>query len=169
MKKIISIVSVLALSCACIFAASYDGRTSVGINYSYDDGSYFGLSTDTVGYVNDGPVGFYIGTDADFRIGDISAWNINMIVGPSYSYSFGDSNVSFEIAGGISASCTSFELFSFGLGGYAGAAWAFSDSAELLLGAKMGSNFVNIPLDNPSISTSGDFYITPQLAIGFTY
>lgn len=170
MKKIISIVSVLALSCACIFAATYDGRTSVGINYSFDYGvNGFGLTTDTVGYINDAPVGYYVGTDADFTIGDVSLWNINMIVGPAYSYEFEGTNVSFEVAGGLSASTTSFELFSFGVGAYAGAAWSFSDSAELLLGAKMGSNFVNIPLNNPSVYTSGDFYITPQLAIGFNY
>ena len=168
MKKILSVLSILTLASVCLFA-SFDGRSSVGINYSYDDVNYFGLTTDSVGYSTTSPVGYYIGTDADFKIGDITFWTINMILGPSYRYTFGESGVTFEVALGLSANGNSASLFSFGVGSYTGVSYSINENLDLLMGVKMGSNFVNIPLNNPSVTLDGDFYVTPNFALGFKY
>ena len=44
----------------------------------------------------DCPVGYYAGLNAEFNLKDVDNWKIGMIVGPSYSYSFGDSDVSLD-------------------------------------------------------------------------
>lgn len=169
-KKIILFTVVLALSGACLFA-SFNGRSTIGVNYSYEGGNYFGLSTDHTGFINNGPVGYFVGVDADFGFAGTPGYRINMLIGPTYKYRFKDIPMSIEVAAGASlgGSSTS-NVFSFGLGGYIGAAYAINNSIELLLGAKLGSNFVEVPLSEPSaIHVAGDFYVTPQLAIGFTY
>lgn len=168
-KKIISVSLVLALSCACLFA-SFAGRSSIGVNYSYEDGNYLGLSTDHIGFINNAPVGYFIGADADFGIAGTPGWRINMLIGPAYRYFFSDVPISVDIAAGLSlGGASKSSSLDFGLGAYLGAAWAVTDHMEVLLGAKLGSNFVDINLDNPAIGIKGDFYVTPQIALGFTY
>ncbi len=169
MKKKILVLAIVSLMCVSAFAA-VEGRTSVGLNYSYNDGNFFGLTTDTVGFINDCPVGYYIGTDADFGIGNVSAYKIQMQFAPVYRYMIANTAMSIDLALGLSASYVEADLFKFGIGGYLGAEYRVSDIVSLMVGAKMGSDFVNIPLEsNPEVTVDGDFYVTPYLAVGFCY
>lgn len=67
MKKVLMVLMVLAVSLG-LFAADFEGRTNLGLNYSYRDGRNMGgMSVDNFGLVGDCPVGYYIGADADFN------------------------------------------------------------------------------------------------------
>ncbi len=169
MKKKIIVLALIALVCASAFAA-VDGRTSIGLNYSYNDGNYFGLTTDTVGFINNSSIGYYIGTDAAFGIGNVNAYKIHMQFAPVYRYMIANTAMSIDLALGLSASYVDADLFKFGVGGYLGAEYRVNELTSLMIGAKMGSDFVNIPLkNNPDVTIEGDFYITPYIGVGFCY
>ena len=86
MKKRILIIALLTVVAASSAFASFDGFTSVGVNYEFRDGEHMGgLSSLTFGYVNDCPVGYLISVNADFNLADKSM-AIGMLVGPSYRY-----------------------------------------------------------------------------------
>jgi len=167
MKRLLVFIIVSALVCFSAFA-SFEGRTSVGINYAYNDGNMTGISVDNVGYIN-GDVGYYIGVDTDFDVNDIDVFRIGMIAGPSYQYHFYDVNMSVEISGGLSADYKNKDLFRFGIGGYIGAVWHFAPKMNIILGTKLGSDFVSVDLSDNNWDISGDFFVIPMLSIGFKY
>lgn len=169
MKRIL-IMMLASLVCCCGLFASFDGFTTFGPSYSFHDGNnYMGLDSDSFGFVNDCPVGYYAGLNAEFNLKDVDNWKIGMIVGPSYSYSFGDSDVSLDVALGLSMEGTSLGFFSFGVGGYIGADWRMNSIFGLGIGTQIGSNFVDVNLDNGKFGVSGDFYVSPTLSAIFYY
>ena len=100
MKRTV-LVLICALSASCALFASFDGHSSLSGVYDYNDGThYLGIGSDSFGFVNDFPLGYYAGIDASFSTQDISDWRIGMIAGPAYSYDFGDSGVSCDVAAG---------------------------------------------------------------------
>lgn len=169
MKKVL-IMLVASLVCCCGLFASFDGFTTVGPSYSFHDGkNYMGLNSDNFGFVNDGPVGYYAGINAEFNLKDVNDWKIGMLVGPSYRYSFGESGVSLDIALGLSMEGTNLGFFSFGVGGYIGADWRINNVFGLGIGTQIGSNFVDVNLANGKFGVSGDFYVSPTLSAIFYY
>lgn len=167
MKKIITILIVSCVLTTGLFA--FDGNTSASFAYSYNDkGNYLGLSSDSVGYVNNSSFGYYVGTEALFNVKNIEDWKINMLAGPSYRYSFGTSNVSLNVSLGLSASGNKYD-FSFGLGSFWGAIWKFNNVFGLNIGTKFGSNFVEVPFNGEGISVTPNFYVTPVIGFNFYY
>lgn len=129
MKRTV-LVLICALTASCALFASFDGHSSLSGVYTYNDGThYLGIGSDSFGFVNDFPLGYYAGIDASFSTQDISDWRIGMIAGPAYSCDFGDSGVSCDVAAGISMDGTP-DAFSFGLGGYIGARWKRDGSLD---------------------------------------
>ncbi len=169
MRKALLIMCIALIASTGVFA-SFDGRTSAGINYSYDKGNEFGMSVDSIGYINEGIIGYYIGVDADFSFSDISLFDISLLAGPAYRYRFNDAPVDFELAIGISGNTTAESILSFGLGAYAGIAWHCTELVDLLAGVKLGSNFVELSFaDGFQSGVKGNFYVTPVIAAGFAY
>lgn len=102
MKRTVFVL-ICALSASCALFASFDGHSSLSGVYTYNDGThYLGIGSDSFGFVNDFPLGYYAGIDASFSTQDLSDWRIGMIAGPAYSCDFGDSGVSCDVAAGIS-------------------------------------------------------------------
>lgn len=168
MKRTV-LVLICALSASCALFASFDGHSSLSGVYTYNDGThYLGIGSDSFGFVNDFPLGYYAGIDASFSTQDVSDWRIGLIAGPAYSYDFGDSGVSCDVAAGISMDGT-LDAFSFGLGGYIGASWKLNGVFGFGIGASLGSNFVEVALDDGSFSLDGDFFVTPSLSAIFYY
>ena len=167
MKKVITILLVSIVVSTALFA--YDGKTSATFAYSYNDGeNYLGISSDSTGYFNNSSFGYYIGTDALFSVKSIQDWRINMLVGPAYKYSFGQSGVNLNVSLGVSASGTP-NAFSFGLGSFWGAEWQFAKHFGLTTGAKLGSNFVEVPFNGGSMALKPNFYVTPFIGMEFYY
>lgn len=160
---------VTTVCCSGLFA-SFEGFTTVNPTYTFTDGkNYMGISSDSFGFVNGSPIGYYGGVDAVFKLGDASDWKIGMLVGPSYSYGFADAGVNVNIALGLAAEGSSFGFFSFGLGGYLGADWKVTDVFGLGIGTQIGSRFVDVNLNDGDFSISGDFFISPRVSVVFYY
>ena len=101
MKKVFSILLVSVVLISALMA--FDGNTSASMSYSFEDGNNMGLSSENTGYFGSSNLGYYVGVDAVFDLTDISDWNVGMIVGPSYRYSFSESGVTAALALGVSA------------------------------------------------------------------
>ena len=157
---LISIVMVTALS-------AYEGSTSVSFAYTYEEGNKIGISSDTAGYF-DSSLGFYLGVESVFNVKDFSDWEVGLIVGPSYSYSFSGTGVSIIASVGLSGEST-MDHCAFGIGSYFGGEWRETERFGLGVGVKLGNNFVSIPFDNPSITTNSRFFVTPIVGVEFYY
>ena len=165
---IIALVTVLATSSAI---ASFDGLTSVGVNYEFRDSEHMGgLSSLTFGYVNDCPVGYLISVNADFNIAD-NARTIGMLVGPSYRYLLSNVPMSIDVAIGASLAeqYIGTGIFDLGIGGYIGATYYLNNAIALLIGCNLGYGMLGVNLDTGDTGFSGDFYVSPILSIGFGY
>ena len=117
MKKVFSILLVSVVLISALMA--FDGNTSASLAYSFEDGNNLGLSSENTGYFGSSNLGYYIGIDSVFNVTDISDWEVGMIAGPSYRYSFSESGVTATLALGVSAEGSK-DLFAFGVGAYAG-------------------------------------------------
>ena len=167
MKKVITLLLVSVVITTGLFA--FDGQTSANFAYSYNDNNhYLGISSDSVGFFNNSSFGYYVGTDALFNVQNINEWNINMLVGPSYRYSFGQTGVNLNVSLGVSASGSP-TSFSFGLGSFWGAEWQFVKNIGLTVGTKIGSNFVEVPFNGDKVTLTPDFYVTPSIGLNFYY
>lgn len=128
MKKTIEITLMAICLCASLSAAC-DGRSTVGLAYTWDGDNRIALTSDHTGYFTNensqvwGDWGYYVGLDAGFAFTDVSNWDISMIVGPAYRYHLPDVPMDIEAALGISADADSADVLSFGIGGYIGAAY----------------------------------------------
>ena len=170
-KKFLVFAAVLFIA-ASVFAVSFTGISSVGGNYTFRDGEHLGgLSSQNFGYINDCPVGYFVGVNADFNLQDDMNWALNMIVGPSYSYMFSNVPMSVDVALGLSLSGEWIETSEFGLGigGYLGTTWHMNEMVALFLGCSLGYDMLGVSLDTGDTYFSGDFFVSPSLAIGFTY
>lgn len=171
MKKII-LIAIISLSLAAgVYAAAFDGLTSIGVNYEYRDGMYLGgLSSQTFGYVNDYPVGYFVSVNADFNLGD-DTLSIGMLVGPSFRYMFSNVPMSIELAVGASLAGQAFweSLFELGIGSYIGATYYINDTIALLIGCNIGYDMLGVDLNTAAAVFSGDFYVSPSLSVGFRY
>ena len=144
MKKRILIIALLTVVAASSAFASFDGFTSVGVNYEFRDGEHMGglssltfgdgehmggLSSLTFGYVNDCPVGYLISVNADFNLAD-KAMAIGMLVGPSYRYLLSNVPMSIDVAIGASLAgqYIGTEIFNLGIGGYIGATYYLNNA-----------------------------------------
>ena len=165
MKKAIIAVLVSLIAVSGLFA--FDGNTSAGVAYSFDNGHYMGLSSDSTGFFG-GSLGYYGGADALFDLTDINNWKIDIMTGPAYRYAFGESGVKLTVAPALSFTGTT-TLFSAGLGGYIGADYHFTDNFGMGIGVKLGSNFLNWTYNDLKFSLSGDFFVTPSLKAVFFY
>ena len=157
---LISIVMVTALS-------AYEGSTSVSFAYTYEEGNKIGISSDTAGYF-DSSLGFYLGVESVFNVKDFSDWEVGLIVGPSYSYSFSGTGVSIIASVGLSGEST-MDHCAFGIGSYFGGEWRVTERFGLGVGVKLGNNFVSIPFDDPSITANSRFFVTPIVGVEFCY
>ena len=185
MKKRILIIALLTVVAASSAFASFDGLTSVGVNYEFRDGEHMGgLSSLTFGYVNDCPVGYLISVNADFNLADKSM-AIGMLVGPSYRYLLSNVPMSIDVAIGASLAgqYIGTETFDLGIGGYIGATYYLNNAIggyigatyylnnaiALLIGCNLGYDMLGVDLDTGDVGFSGDFYVSPSLSIGIRY
>lgn len=169
-RRILSLSSVLVLSCTCLFA-SFSGRSMLGVDYSFvSGGSAIGITADHIGFFGEVPAGCYLGADADFSISEPGIWHINLIAGPSWRRALVSAGVPvyLELAGGFSMGVGSNGDLGFGLGAYAGFSWFVSDSLSLQLGAKLGNNFISLPLSGEG-GIVNEWYLKPQLTLGWSY
>lgn len=166
MKKILTVLLLSLVITAGLFA--FDGSSSASFTYSYDGNNYLGISSDSIGFFNNSNFGYYGGVDALFNVKSINDWKIDVLVGPAYRYSFGESGVKLNFSVGASAAGTN-DKFSFGIGSYIGANWSFKKHFGFTIGTKLGSNFVELPYDSNSLSVKGDFYVTPLIGVNFYY
>lgn len=165
---IIALATVVAVSSAF---ASFDGLTSVGVNYEFRDGEHMGgLSSMTFGYVNDCPVGYHISVNADFNLAD-KAMAIGMLVAPGYRYMLSNVPMSIDVAIGASLAWQYIGtgIFDLGIGGYLGATYYLNNAIALLIGCNLGYDMLGVNLDTGDTGFSGDFYVSPVLSVGFRY
>lgn len=168
MKKILCVLGAAIFASTGLFA-SFGGHTSADFSYMYNEGGhYLDLASDSLGFASDFPVGYYAGLDAMFNVEDINDWRIGMLAGPAYSYEFGTSGVSFDIAAGLSMSGSP-DFFRFGVGAYAGASWRMTEIFGLGLGVRLGSNFVSVSFDSGDVGLDSDFYVSPSVSAIFYY
>lgn len=171
-KKLITLLLIALITTAAVSAATFDGLTSVGVNYEFRDGMNLGgLSSQTFGYINDFPLGYLISANADFNLAD-DAMTIGLLIGPSYRYMLESVPMSIELALGASASGQWYageDIFDFGIGGYLGATYYLNDAFALLIGCNLGYDMLSIGLGDGEIGFSGDFYVSPSLSFGFRY
>lgn len=171
-RKMFLILIVAALATTPMFA-SFEGISSIGGSYQYREGSHLGgLSNQNFGFINDAPVGYFVGINAGF--GDLADpdWAVNMLVGPAYSYFFPEANLSIDVALGASLSgqwMDDGDYFGLGIGGYLGATWHMTSHTALLLGATLGYDILGVGLSNGDVGFNGVFHVAPSLAVGFTY
>ena len=171
MKKRILIIALLTVVATSTAFASFDGLTSVGVNYELRDDEHMGgLSSLTFGYVNDCPVGYHISVNADFNLAD-KATAIGMLVGPSYRYMLSNVSMSIDVAIGASLAWQYIGtgIFDLGIGGYIGATYYLNNAIALLIGCNLGYDMLCVDFDTGDIGFSGDFYISPSLSIGIRY
>lgn len=173
MKKILIVAIMSVVLIAGVAADSFDGLTSVGINYEYRDGeNMWGLSSQTFGYVGTCPVGYFVGVNADFAFSAVSDFAIGVIVGPSYRYMFQNVPMSIDVALGLSASGEWIDVndfFGLGIGGYLGATYYMTDNIALMLGCTLGYDMLAVDLNTGDCSFYGNFYVSPSVAVGFRY
>lgn len=168
-NRILAVAMVLVLSATCVFASSFEGRSTVGLSTNVNYGeNYIGLSTDHTGFFPEKSIGYLIAADVDFRLASSALCRINVLLGPVWRYCFASVPVSADLAAGLSTGGTTNGVLHFGLGLYLGGVWSFSEYMELLVGAKLGSNFVQLPLGSSAYLTP-DIYLTPRIAVGFRY
>ena len=172
MKKKILIIAAIAIMAAGSAFASFDGLTSVGVNYGFRDGEHMGgFSSQTFGYVNGCPIGYLVSVNADFNLAD-ERMAIGMLIGPSYCYMISNVPMSIEVAIGASLAAQSFSdtgLFELGVGGYLGATYYLDDAIALLIGCNIGYDMLGVDLNDGDACFYGDFYVSPSLSIGFRY
>ena len=160
MKKVFSILLVSVVLISALMA--FDGNTSASLAYSFEDGNNLGLSSENTGYFGSSNLGYYIGIDSVFNVTDISDWEVGMIVGPSYRYSFVDAGVTATLALGVSAEGSK-DLFAFGVGAYAGGDWRITDHFGLGVRLTVGKNFVLLPYETKELTVSSRWYETPAI------
>ena len=171
MKRRILIIAIVTFVAASAAFASFDGLTSIGVNYEFRDGEHMGgLSSQTFGYVNDCPVGYLVSVNADFNLAD-NAMVIGMLVGPSYRYLLSNVPMSIDVAIGASLAgqYIGTRIFDIGIGGYIGATYYLNNTIALLIGCNLGYDMLGVNLDTGDTGFSGDFYVSPSLSIGFRY
>ncbi len=154
-------------------SASFEESRSIGGSYQYKGGFHLGsLTSHDFGFINDAPVGYFVGINAGF--GDLvdPDWAVNMLVGPAYSYFFPEANLSIDVALGASLSgqwMDEGDYFGLGIGGYLGATWHMTSHIALLLGTALGYDILGVGLSNGDVGFNGVFHVAPSLAVGFTY
>ncbi len=171
MKRII-LIAIISISLAAgTAAASFDGLTSMGVNYEYRDGVHLGgLASQTFGYAGDCPVGYLVSVSADFNLGD-DAMAIELLAGPSFRYMLTNVPMSVDIAIGASLAGQEFGegLFELGIGGYIGATYYLNSTIVLLTGCSIGYDMLSVSLDSGNTGFSGDFHVSPSVSVGFRY
>ncbi len=171
MKKVLIIALVSLSVIAGAYATSFDGLTSVGVNYEFRDGMHLGgFASETFGYVNGSPVGYLVSVNADFNLKE-DALAIGILVGPSYRYMFSSLPMSIDAAIGVSLAGESIveDLFELGIGGYLGASYYINDAVALLIGCNIGYDMLSVGLNTGEAGFAGDFYVSPSLSVGFRY
>ncbi len=173
MKKVISILCVVVLASATIFAGSFNGKTEVALNYSYRNGTNMGgLSVNNSGYSSTCPIGYTINVNADF---DPSTWDcsaITMLIGPSYKYSAKNNGFTFELAVGVSATGENISgdtCFLLGAGGFTAIEYNFSNGIGFALGAQVGYDMLCVPFNGDEAYYKGVFYVTPSVGMNVNY
>lgn len=166
MKKVLTVLILSLVITAGLFA--FDGSSSASFAYSYDGNHYLGISSESIGFFNNSNFGYYGSVDALFNVKSINDWKIDVLVGPTYRYSFDESGVKLNVSVGASAAGTN-DKFSFGIGSYIGANWSFAEHFGFTIGTKLGSNFVEVPFNGGSMALKPNFYGTPFIGMEFYY
>lgn len=169
-KKILAITIIVMFATISVFA-TFDGLTSIGVNYEFRDGKHLGgLSTQSFGYINDCPVGYLISLNSGFNITE-DAMAIEMLLGPSYRYMLFNLPMSIDISAGIALANQNFgsNLLELGIGGYLGATYYCNDAVALLIGCNIGYDMWQVDMTTTATGYSGIFHVSPILSAGFRY
>lgn len=171
MKKKILAFTIIVMFASLAAFATFDGLTSVGVNYEFRDGVHLGgLTTQNFGYINDCPVGYLVSVNSDFNLGEDSM-SIEMLLGPSYRYLLSNVPMSIDTAAGVSLAYQDFNsnLFELGVGGYLGATYYWTDLVALLVGCNIGYDMWQLDLTTAENGFPGIFHVSPVLSVGFRY
>ena len=172
MKKTVLVLAMVCMALS-VYAGTFEGLTSTGLNYEYRDSkSLGGMSVENFGYVNDFPLGYYISTNADFNFIDGADMTINLMAAPIYRYMIENVPMSIDAAFGLSASGVWFNSrneFQLGVGGYIGATYYMNDMIALLIGCKLGYDMLSVDMNTGDTAFSGEFHASPAISIGFRY
>lgn len=172
MKKALLVVLIALVSVSMVAAKSFEGTTTVGLNYEYREGlNLGGLSTASFGTFENSPIGYLFSISAAANFADAKDFSISLLAAPKYSYYFSNVPMSIDAALGLSFTGNLFDdkTFGFGFGGYIGATYNLNDMIALLLGCTLGYDIMSVDLDNGNIDSACNFYVVPSLSIGFRY